>query len=66
MLTGAVAGRPCPVRVQLGHLTARALGGLPTIENLRCECGVHNQRQADRDFGKAFMDGFRRKRERTG
>ena len=53
-------------RVQLGHLTARARGGPPTIENLRCECGVHNQRQADRDFGTAFMDGFRRKRERTG
>jgi hypothetical protein len=52
-------------RVQLGHLTARARGGPPTVENLRCECGVHNQQQADRDFGKAFMDGFRRK-QRTG
>ena len=53
-------------RVQLGHLTARAHGGPPTVENLRCECVFHNQQQADRDFGRAFMDGFRRKRERTG
>src|SRR5215207_7083640 len=53
-------------RVQLGHLTALARGGPPTVENLRCECAFHNQQQADRDFGKAFMDGFRRNRESTG
>jgi 5-methylcytosine-specific restriction endonuclease McrA len=53
-------------RVQLGHIIARTLGGPPTVENLRCECEAHNQRAADRDFGKAFMDGFRLKRRRTG
>jgi hypothetical protein len=52
--------------VQLGHLTPRARGGPPTLENLRCECAMHNQHQADRDFGKAFMARFRRKRMRTG
>jgi 5-methylcytosine-specific restriction endonuclease McrA len=53
-------------RVQLGHVTARARGGPPTVENVRCECWFHNQQQADRDFGKTFMDRFRRKRDRTG
>ncbi len=52
-------------RVQLGHYpTPRALGGLPTLDNLRCECLSHNQEQANRDFGKPFMDQFRRRKRR--
>ncbi len=54
-------------RVQLGHIVSRAKGGLPTKENLRCECEAHNQHRADLEFGKAFMDGFRRRsRRRSG
>jgi hypothetical protein len=64
LASGGVCGST--IRVQLGHLTARARGGPPSVENIRCECGFHTQQQADRDFGKPFMDGFRRKRERTG
>ncbi|HVI93992.1 MAG TPA: hypothetical protein VM753_08295 [Anaeromyxobacter sp.] len=53
-------------QVQLGHLTPRARGGAPTVDNLRCECAVHNQAQADRDFGAAYMARFRRGCGRTG
>jgi hypothetical protein len=53
-------------QVQLGHLTPRARGGPPTVDNLRCECAVHNQAQADRDFGAEYMAQFRRRRARTG
>jgi hypothetical protein len=41
-------------QVQLGHLTPRARGGAPAVDNLRCECAVHNQAQADRDYGGAY------------
>jgi hypothetical protein len=64
LASGGVCGST--YRVQLGHIEPRARGGPPTLENIRCECGVHNQWQADRDFGKAFMDRFRRKRASAG
>jgi hypothetical protein len=64
LTSGGVCGST--YRVQLGHLTPRARGGPPTVENLRCECEVHNQRQADRDYGEAFMTRFRRRRAGTG
>jgi hypothetical protein len=64
LASGGVCGST--YRVQLGHLTPRARGGPATLENLRCECEIHNQHQADRDFGKAFMDRFRRKRASAG
>ncbi len=52
-------------RVQLGHIVPRAKGGPPTVENIECQCERHNQRQADRDFGEAFMARQRRGRSRT-
>jgi hypothetical protein len=64
LASGGICGST--YRVQLGHLTPRARGGTPTIENLRCECEVHNQHQADRDFGERFMAQFRRRRARAG
>lgn len=51
-------------RVQVGHIIARALGGPTTAANCRRECETHNQFQADRDFGKPFMDQFRRRKRR--
>jgi len=35
------------------------MGGLPTLENIELRCAAHNQYQADRDFGRAFMDARR-------
>jgi hypothetical protein len=64
LASGGICGST--YRVQLGHLTPRARGGPPTEENLRCECAVHNQRQADRDYGEDLMARFRRKRARAG
>jgi hypothetical protein len=64
LASGGVCGSR--YRVQLGHIIARADGGPPTEDNLRCECETHNQHRADLDFGKPFMDRFRRRRERTG
>jgi len=64
LASGGICGST--YRVQLGHIIARALGGPDTAENTRCECEPHNQRAADRDFGKAFMARFRGKRRGTG
>jgi hypothetical protein len=64
LASGGVCGST--YRVQFGHIVARANGGLPTKENLRCECEIHNQHRADLDFGKPFMDGFRKRRRRCG
>jgi hypothetical protein len=64
LASGGICGST--YRVQLGHIVARAKGGLPTKENLRCECEVHNQYRADLDFGTRFMNQFRRNRPRTG
>jgi hypothetical protein len=64
LASGGICGST--YRVKLGHIIARALGGPDAAENTRCECEPHNQRAADRDFGKAFVDRFRRKRRRTG
>jgi Domain of unknown function (DUF222) len=64
LASGGVCGST--YRVQIGHYpTPRALGGLPTLDNLRCECLPHNQEQANRDFGKPFMDQFRTRRRRS-
>jgi hypothetical protein len=64
LASGGVCGST--YRVQLGHIKPRARGGLPTVENIRCEFDVHNQHQADRDFGERFMAQFRRRRARAG
>ena len=64
LASGGICGST--YRVQFGHRTPRARGGPPTEANLRCECAVHNQRQADLDFGETFMARFRRRRARTG
>ncbi len=47
--------------VELDHRVARALGGPPTIENLRCLCRLHNDLAAREAFGDALMDRFTRK-----
>jgi hypothetical protein len=51
-------------QVEFDHLLARALGGLPTVENTRLLCRFHNQFAARQTFGDAWMDQFRGKDRR--
>jgi 5-methylcytosine-specific restriction endonuclease McrA len=53
-------------RVEVDHIEAAALGGPSTPENLRLACGAHNRLHAEKTFGRAFMDRFRRRWPRTG
>jgi hypothetical protein len=46
------------LRVQFAHRVPRALGGAPTIENIRLLCAVHNQYEARVDFGDHLMDRY--------
>jgi hypothetical protein len=45
-------------RVQLDHITPRALGGASTVENLRCLCEAHNLLAARQVFGNDWMRRF--------
>ncbi len=47
-------------RVELDHVTPRALGGRPTIDGLRCACRPHNLLAARQIFGDACMDRYTR------
>ena len=49
-------------RLQFDHVLPLARGGLTTATNLRLRCSTHNQLEAERTFGAAFM---RAKRERA-
>jgi 5-methylcytosine-specific restriction endonuclease McrA len=58
-------GHRCEARARLefDHVTPIASGGLTTAANLRLRCRAHNQHEAERVFGAAFMRG---KREAAG
>ncbi len=47
-------------QVEIDHIVPRALGGPPTVENLRCACKAHNLRAGRAAFGDAWMDRFTR------
>jgi len=49
-------------RLQYDHIVPVARGGESTADNVRLRCSTHNQHEADRVFGTAFMQG---KRERA-
>jgi len=51
------SGRRCSERagLEIHHEQAFALGGLPTVENLRLLCRAHNALSAERDFGRAHI-----------
>jgi 5-methylcytosine-specific restriction endonuclease McrA len=49
-------------RLEFGHVTPVALGGASTVANVRVECAVHNQHEADRVFGREHMERLRRGR----
>ena len=57
-------GHPCDSRalLQFDHVVPLARGGQTTVGNLRLLCRTHNQLEAERKFGVAFMRG---KRERV-
>ena len=46
-------------RVELDHVIPVAKGGQTTVGNLRLLCSTHNQFEAERAFGEAFVSGKR-------
>jgi 5-methylcytosine-specific restriction endonuclease McrA len=51
-------------QLEFDHRRARALGGPPTVDNVRILCRRHNMLAARQTFGDALMDRFRGKRDR--
>ena len=51
-------GQRCGCRhaLEYDHIAAIADGGASTVENLRLLCPAHNQLEAERRFGKGFME----------
>ena len=51
-------GQRCGCRhaLQYDHIVAIADGGASTVENLRLLCPAHNQLEAERRFGRGFME----------
>ncbi|BDG04235.1 HNH endonuclease [Anaeromyxobacter oryzae] len=45
-------------RLQYDHIQPKALGGKPTIENVRLLCARHNLLAARKIFGDAWMDRY--------
>jgi hypothetical protein len=56
--SGGICGST--LRVEIDHRTAKARGGPPTVENLRCLCRWHNDLAAREVFGDARMDRYTR------
>ena len=58
-------GRRCASRTRLefDHVEAFARGGESSVTNLRLRCRAHNQFEADRTFGRAFMESQRTRRD---
>jgi hypothetical protein len=56
--SGGICGST--LRVELDHSVAEALGGRPTVENLRLLCKAHNDLAARETFGDDWMDRFTR------
>jgi 5-methylcytosine-specific restriction endonuclease McrA len=53
----AATGHRCVARHRLeyDHIEPFALGGASTLDGLRLRCRAHNQYEAERQFGSAFM-----------
>jgi 5-methylcytosine-specific restriction endonuclease McrA len=52
--SGGICGST--VRVDLHHVTSRARGGPPTLENLVTVCDLHHDLETRREFGDALVD----------
>jgi hypothetical protein len=49
-------------RLEFDHDLEVALGGKPTIGNIRLLCRAHNVMKAEQHLGRAFMAQFRKDR----
>ncbi len=60
-------GRRCSARgfLELDHEQAKARGGSSGAENVRVLCHAHNQGEAERVFGRRYMERCRKKRDFT-
>ncbi len=60
-------GRRCSARgfLELDHEQAKARGGSSGAENVRVLCRAHNQGEAERVFGRRYMERCRKKRDFT-
>ncbi len=58
LASGEICGST--LRVEIDHVTPRALGGPSTVENCRLACRPHNGRAAREVFGDAWMDRYTR------
>lgn len=60
-------GRRCASRrfLEFDHVDPFARGGRTTVENTRLRCRTHNQYEAERTFGKAFMNARRQEKSRA-
>jgi 5-methylcytosine-specific restriction endonuclease McrA len=51
--------------LELDHRVPVALGGQPTVDNLRTMCAAHNRYEAERIFGTAFMQSRRARKKKA-
>jgi hypothetical protein len=50
------------LRIEFGHRHPRARSGLPTVDDVELQCRVHNQYDAELQFGEAHQERYRRRR----
>ncbi|HSN14565.1 MAG TPA: HNH endonuclease signature motif containing protein, partial [Anaeromyxobacteraceae bacterium] len=48
-------------RLQFDHIEPRALGGPPTVDNIRVTCALHNDLAARLVFGEEWMESCKRR-----
>jgi len=60
------SGHRCDARrfLQFDHIKPVGKDGEPTVPNLRLRCHAHNQLEAERVYGAAFMEGKRARHAR--
>jgi 5-methylcytosine-specific restriction endonuclease McrA len=61
-------GNRCPAQryLEFDHINPVARGGRATVEKMRLRCHAHNQYEADRAFGAAFMTKRRQESQAAG
>ena len=61
------SGQRCPARkfLEFDHIDEVARGGVATVDRMRLRCRAHNQYEAERTFGVAFMQQKREEAQRA-